>query len=197
MARLWTVFLLLFFVKPLKTGACLLDCKNWERVDAVSIACYRYTPENTWSKKNGARKRKRQLCVVCHTVEEKRHLQNPLARPAQAILLDNRKYYHFVVTAVTCCCLSSFVYFVPYFYSMAHKKNGMLPLMQNAVVVGVNPTSGISVSLLSFPLSLSLLSLHLFCLQSLLTDDNLQTVPFLVLGNKIDMPAAVSEDELR
>ena len=119
----------------------------------MSIACYRYTPENTWSKKNGARKRKRQLCVVCHTVEEKRHLQNPLARPAQAILLDNRKYYHFGVTAVTCCCLSSFVYFVPYFYSMAHKKNGMLPLMQNAVVVGVNPTSGISVSLLSSPLS--------------------------------------------
>eukprot|EP00904_Undaria_pinnatifida_P002990 jgi/Undpi1/12692/HiC_scaffold_6.g02360.m1 len=34
-------------------------------------------------------------------------------------------------------------------------------------------------------------------LDSLLTDENLQTVPFLVLGNKIDMPAAVSEDELR
>lgn len=33
--------------------------------------------------------------------------------------------------------------------------------------------------------------------QSLLTDENLQTVPFLVLGNKIDMQAAVSEDELR
>ncbi|CAM9724716.1 unnamed protein product [Ectocarpus fasciculatus] len=34
-------------------------------------------------------------------------------------------------------------------------------------------------------------------LDSLLTDENLQTVPFLVLGNKIDMQAAVSEDELR
>lgn len=36
-----------------------------------------------------------------------------------------------------------------------------------------------------------------FSLQSLLTDENLQSVPFLVLGNKIDMPSAVSEDELR
>lgn len=37
----------------------------------------------------------------------------------------------------------------------------------------------------------------LCCSQSLLTDDNLQSVPFLVLGNKIDMASAVSEEELR
>lgn len=34
-------------------------------------------------------------------------------------------------------------------------------------------------------------------LTSLLTMDELQKVPFLVLGNKIDAPGAVSEDELR
>ncbi|KAK3244735.1 GTP-binding protein SAR1b [Cymbomonas tetramitiformis] len=34
-------------------------------------------------------------------------------------------------------------------------------------------------------------------LDGLLSDDALATVPFLVLGNKIDYPAAASEDELR
>jgi GTP-binding protein SAR1 len=34
-------------------------------------------------------------------------------------------------------------------------------------------------------------------LSGLLSDDGLSTVPFLVLGNKIDLPQAVSEDELR
>lgn len=34
-------------------------------------------------------------------------------------------------------------------------------------------------------------------LDSLLSDDGLSTVPFLILGNKIDIPAAASEDELR
>lgn len=34
-------------------------------------------------------------------------------------------------------------------------------------------------------------------LNGLLSDDGLGTVPFLVLGNKIDLPYAVSEDELR
>lgn len=34
-------------------------------------------------------------------------------------------------------------------------------------------------------------------LQSLLCDENLSKVPFLVLGNKIDMAPAASEDELR
>lgn len=34
-------------------------------------------------------------------------------------------------------------------------------------------------------------------LDSLLSDDGLATVPFLVLGNKIDIPQAASEDELR
>jgi hypothetical protein len=34
-------------------------------------------------------------------------------------------------------------------------------------------------------------------LQGLLTCDELQSVPFLVLGNKIDVPQAASEDELR
>eukprot|EP00955_Chlamydomonas_euryale_P086109 364192-Chlamydomonas_euryale.AAC.1 len=34
-------------------------------------------------------------------------------------------------------------------------------------------------------------------LDSLLSDDNLGTVPFLVLGNKIDIPTAASEEELR
>lgn len=34
-------------------------------------------------------------------------------------------------------------------------------------------------------------------LDSLLGDDALATVPFLVLGNKIDVPQAASEDELR
>lgn len=34
-------------------------------------------------------------------------------------------------------------------------------------------------------------------LDSLLSDDGLATVPFLVLGNKIDVPQAASEDELR
>lgn len=34
-------------------------------------------------------------------------------------------------------------------------------------------------------------------LNGLLSDDGLSTVPFLVLGNKIDLPYAVSEDELR
>jgi GTP-binding protein SAR1 len=34
-------------------------------------------------------------------------------------------------------------------------------------------------------------------LDSLLSDDNLATVPFLVLGNKIDVPTAASEEELR
>eukprot|EP00242_Pyramimonas_sp_CCMP2087_P006385 CAMPEP_0198206260 /NCGR_PEP_ID=MMETSP1445-20131203/9792_1 /TAXON_ID=36898 /ORGANISM="Pyramimonas sp., Strain CCMP2087" /LENGTH=195 /DNA_ID=CAMNT_0043878881 /DNA_START=95 /DNA_END=682 /DNA_ORIENTATION=+ len=34
-------------------------------------------------------------------------------------------------------------------------------------------------------------------LDGLLSDDSLGSVPFLVLGNKIDYPAAASEDELR
>lgn len=34
-------------------------------------------------------------------------------------------------------------------------------------------------------------------LDSLLSDDSLSTVPFLVLGNKIDIPTAASEEELR
>jgi len=34
-------------------------------------------------------------------------------------------------------------------------------------------------------------------LDSLLSDDGLSTVPFLILGNKIDIPQAASEDELR
>ncbi|KAL0019197.1 hypothetical protein WJX77_004516 [Trebouxia sp. C0004] len=34
-------------------------------------------------------------------------------------------------------------------------------------------------------------------LDSLLSDDGLATVPFLVLGNKIDVPQAAPEDELR
>lgn len=34
-------------------------------------------------------------------------------------------------------------------------------------------------------------------LDSLLSDDGLANVPFLVLGNKIDIPTASSEDELR
>jgi GTP-binding protein SAR1 len=34
-------------------------------------------------------------------------------------------------------------------------------------------------------------------LDSLMADDSLAEVPFLILGNKIDVPAAASEDELR
>jgi GTP-binding protein SAR1 len=34
-------------------------------------------------------------------------------------------------------------------------------------------------------------------LDSLLSDDGLSDVPFLILGNKIDIPSAASEDELR
>jgi GTP-binding protein SAR1 len=34
-------------------------------------------------------------------------------------------------------------------------------------------------------------------LDALLSDDSLSTVPFLVLGNKIDIPLAASEEELR
>eukprot|EP00899_Mesostigma_viride_P025498 jgi/Mesvir1/6132/Mv00836-RA.1 len=34
-------------------------------------------------------------------------------------------------------------------------------------------------------------------LDSLLSDDSLASVPFLILGNKIDIPQAASEDELR
>jgi len=34
-------------------------------------------------------------------------------------------------------------------------------------------------------------------LDALLSDDSLTTVPFLILGNKIDIPYAASEDELR
>ncbi|KAK2080423.1 GTP-binding protein sar2 [Prototheca wickerhamii] len=34
-------------------------------------------------------------------------------------------------------------------------------------------------------------------LSSLLSDDSLSDVPFLVLGNKIDLPTAASEDEVR
>lgn len=34
-------------------------------------------------------------------------------------------------------------------------------------------------------------------LQALLAIEQLSNVPFLVLGNKIDAPGAVSEDELR
>jgi GTP-binding protein SAR1 len=34
-------------------------------------------------------------------------------------------------------------------------------------------------------------------LDSLLSDDGLSTVPFMVLGNKIDIPTAASEEELR
>ena len=34
-------------------------------------------------------------------------------------------------------------------------------------------------------------------LDALLSDDSLATVPFLILGNKIDIPYAASEEELR
>ena len=34
-------------------------------------------------------------------------------------------------------------------------------------------------------------------LDALLSDESLATVPFLILGNKIDIPHAASEDELR
>lgn len=34
-------------------------------------------------------------------------------------------------------------------------------------------------------------------LSSLLSDDSLADVPFMVLGNKVDIPGAASEDELR
>ena len=34
-------------------------------------------------------------------------------------------------------------------------------------------------------------------LQELLSDDELANVPFVVLGNKIDLPGAASEQELR
>jgi GTP-binding protein SAR1 len=34
-------------------------------------------------------------------------------------------------------------------------------------------------------------------LDSLLSDDGLAKVPFLVLGNKVDIPTAASEEELR
>ena len=34
-------------------------------------------------------------------------------------------------------------------------------------------------------------------LDALLSDESLSTVPFLILGNKIDIPYAASEDELR
>ncbi len=34
-------------------------------------------------------------------------------------------------------------------------------------------------------------------LDALLSDDSLATVPVLVLGNKIDLPTAAGEDELR
>lgn len=34
-------------------------------------------------------------------------------------------------------------------------------------------------------------------LDALLSDESLATVPFLILGNKIDIPYAASEDELR
>lgn len=34
-------------------------------------------------------------------------------------------------------------------------------------------------------------------LDALLTDDSLTNVPFLILGNKIDIPYAASDDELR
>lgn len=33
--------------------------------------------------------------------------------------------------------------------------------------------------------------------QALLTDEDLAQAPFLILGNKIDLPSAASEDELR
>ena len=34
-------------------------------------------------------------------------------------------------------------------------------------------------------------------LDSLLTDDQLSNVPIVILGNKIDIPGAASEDEFR
>ena len=37
----------------------------------------------------------------------------------------------------------------------------------------------------------------LLTLQSLLTDEQISTAPVLVLGNKIDIPGAASEDEIR
>jgi len=34
-------------------------------------------------------------------------------------------------------------------------------------------------------------------LQSLLTDEQIASAPILILGNKIDLPGAASEDEIR
>ena len=45
--------------------------------------------------------------------------------------------------------------------------------------------------------SVKLLLVVLMALQELLSSDNLQQVPFLVLGNKVDKDGAVSEAELR
>ena len=40
--------------------------------------------------------------------------------------------------------------------------------------------------------------LHILCvLQGLLSDDQVASAPILILGNKIDIPGACSEDELR
>jgi len=36
-----------------------------------------------------------------------------------------------------------------------------------------------------------------FCRQSLLTDEQVANAPVLILGNKIDIPGAASEDEIR
>ena len=42
-----------------------------------------------------------------------------------------------------------------------------------------------------------ILNPSLLCVQSLLTDEQIAAAPVLILGNKIDMPGAASEDELR
>ena len=44
---------------------------------------------------------------------------------------------------------------------------------------------------------LSLLHLPSLSVQALLSSDELQQVPFLILGNKIDIPRAASEEVLR
>lgn len=52
---------------------------------------------------------------------------------------------------------------------------------------------------LMFVVALSYSQLKIFCfvLQSLLTDEQVVNAPVVILGNKIDLPGAASEEELR